>query len=227
MTTTTPILSEKDIAAPVVRTYFANMQTREELLILHPNGGQYPVDIVARVIGAFGDGVIVCEVKRRATLELFDQCMRWVGIANQVFAAILTPTRRDKAFRARVMRFASNGIGVILSDGHECDTAFVPEYNRDAKNGCIIRAFDATPECGPSAGSAAAQRMTDSRREWKDIIEWLKTETLGASFREIKRATRTRKTAASLRKAIDIGGLPLEYEGYPESWFSYVEEKRA
>lgn len=229
MTPTASILSESAIAAPVVKEWRSepNTTTLEEVVVVHPSEGQVSIDLIHECADeSLPNWIAVAEAKRRMGRELFAQCERWKGLANERWAIIETPRQRTDAFDAWARRFCLAGIGLYLSDGRDFHVEHIAAHDREARTGLLTRAIRDTPDCGPSAGSAAAQRMTDARREWKDIIEFLhELDSTQANFAEIKRATRTRKTAAALRKAIDEGGLPLQYEGYPTSYFWYVQRK--
>lgn len=222
-------ISEREIAAPVVTTWRSDPATtvREDMPVTHPTEGQVAPDIVRESPAeTLPNWIVVAEAKKRIGSELLNQCMRWRGFANEIWAIIETPKKRTPQFANWVHRFWPHGIGVILSNGHEFYVELAAIHFPDAKTGLLTRAIHATPDCGPPAGSQSAQRITDARRVWKPELDYLRSVMgEGVHFAEIKYHTRTRRTAAAFRKAIDEGGLPARYDGYPKSKFRYVEAK--
>lgn len=243
MTTTAPKVSERDIAAAVVKHLTAQgLAVRQEVYVTLPDHGQVCADIVACKTDEIGEWFTVVECKRRLYSDLTGQIARWRGLSHNRAVAFEMPKRPTLSTLTECEKVLRRGIQTItFVDGVLSFSKATTDLEADTRLlSAAFHAHDGSHD--PAAGSAAAKRMTQARCVWEPLRKYLKDThdyaqtmlakhdepwTPTSSWSAIRRnVPEMRKfTAAKCRKAIDGGTcVGVGYRGESITEF-YAKEK--
>lgn len=209
-------LREIDVAAPVVAMFRADprMTVRQDVPVVL-RGQSVSVDLLVQCVDSERDAIIVCEAKRSLSMEVVEQCIRWLEHANQVSAIVAEPHALSRGHIARKKNLESLGIGLMYVAGDRV-TSILPSVFHKADTRLLEAAFASSDgSIDPAAGSSSAKRATAARCQWEAATKYLRTLGSGSQYwKSIRRAVpeMRSKTSAQAVKAIDRGEwLEAEY----------------